>query len=57
MEFHTLQEFYTFTKGNVYLIMGGVLIAATLFWQFLMGGKDDSPSEYDEAHDHHQADA
>jgi len=43
MEFYTLQDFYTFTKGTVYLIMGGILVAATLYWQFLLGGnkKDD----------------
>ncbi|MDD3313110.1 sulfate respiration complex protein HmcD [Pseudodesulfovibrio sp.] len=43
MEFFTLQDYYTHTKGIVYLIMGGILVAATLYWQFLMGGnrKDD----------------
>ncbi|AMK10750.1 MAG: sulfate respiration complex protein HmcD [Pseudodesulfovibrio sp.] len=43
MEFYTVQDYYTFTKGCVYLIMGGILVAATLYWQFLMGGnkKDD----------------
>lgn len=52
MEFHTLQEFYTHTKGVVYLIMGGILVAATLYWSFVMGGKDDTPSRYDEDHGH-----
>ena len=43
MEFYNLQSYYTFTKGTVYLIMGGILVAVTLYWQFLMGGnrKDD----------------
>ncbi|WP_027178262.1 sulfate respiration complex protein HmcD [Maridesulfovibrio bastinii] len=43
MEIHTLQEYYTFTKGIMYLLMGGALVGVTLFWQFLMGGnkKDD----------------
>lgn len=43
MEFYNLQDYYTFTKGVVYLIMGGILVGATLYWQFLLGGnkKDD----------------
>ncbi|WP_419785266.1 sulfate respiration complex protein HmcD [Pseudodesulfovibrio sp.] len=43
MEFFTLQDYYTHTKSIVYLIMGGILVAATLYWRFLMGGnhKDD----------------
>jgi len=41
MEFYTLQEFFTHSKGVVYLIMGGILVAVTLWWQFLFGGKDD----------------
>ncbi len=43
MEFFNLQTYFTFTKGVVYLIMGGILVAVTLYWQFLMGGnnKDD----------------
>ena len=43
MEFFNLQEYYTFTKGTVYLIMGAILVGVTLYWQFLMGGnhKDD----------------
>ncbi|QJT08328.1 sulfate respiration complex protein HmcD [Oceanidesulfovibrio marinus] len=48
MEFHTLQDFLTYTKGNVYLIMGGILIAAALFWQFLMGGKDNTEDEFEQ---------
>ena len=52
MEFHTLQEYYTFSKGVVYLLMGGILVAVTLYWQFLMGGKDDSK----DAHDGHNPD-
>ena len=51
MEFHMLQEYYTHTKGVVYLIMGGVLVAVTLYWQFIMGGKDESSQPGDE-HDH-----
>jgi hypothetical protein len=43
MEFFNLQDYYTFTKGVVYLLMGGILVGATLYWQFLLGGnkKDD----------------
>ncbi len=55
MEFHTLQEYYTFSKGVVYLLMGGILVAVTLYWQFLMGGKDDSKDAHEE-HDGHNPD-
>lgn len=48
MEFYSLQEFFTHTKGIVYLLMGGILVSVLLWWQFLMGGKEDSPAE-----DHH----
>ncbi len=41
MEYHTLQEFLTHSKGIIYLIMGAVLVAATLWWHFIMGGKQD----------------
>lgn len=41
MEIHNLQEYYTFTKGIVYLIMGGALVGVTLFWQYLMGGNNN----------------
>ncbi|TVM18306.1 DNA-binding protein [Oceanidesulfovibrio indonesiensis] len=46
MEFYTLQDFMTYTKGNIYLIMGGILIAAVLFISFLVGGKDESGDEF-----------
>ncbi len=55
MEFHTLQEYYTFSKGVVYLLMGGILVAVTLYWQFLMGGKDDEKGSHEE-HDGHNPD-
>ncbi len=52
MEFHTLQEYYTFSKGVVYLIMGGILIAATLYWSFLMDDKDEKAKEFEPPHGH-----
>ncbi len=54
MEFHTLQEYYTFSKGVVYLIMGGILVAVTMYWSFLMGGKEaeqDKAPKFDDHHD------
>ena len=35
--FYTLQDYMVFTKGIVYLIMGGILIVMPLFWLFLTG--------------------
>lgn len=52
MEFHTLQEYYTFSKGVVYLIMGGILIAVTLYWSFLMEDKDKKAKEFEPPHGH-----
>ncbi len=52
MEFHTLQEYYTFSKGVVYLIMGGILIAVTMYWAFLMGDKDEKANEFEPPHGH-----
>ncbi len=50
MEIFTLQDFYTYTKGIVYLLMGGALVGVTLYWQFLMGGKEEKS---DDSHHHH----
>lgn len=41
MEFNMLQEYYTYTKGVVYVLMGAILVAFVLYWPFLMGGKDE----------------
>ena len=40
MEFHTLQEFLTHTKGVTYLLILLTLIAMAGFWRFLNGGDD-----------------
>ncbi|WP_320176101.1 sulfate respiration complex protein HmcD [Maridesulfovibrio sp.] len=53
MEAHNLQEYYTFTKGIMYLFMGGALVGVTMFWQFLMGGKayrDENKKNYGDHH-------
>lgn len=41
MELHTLQEFFTHTKGIIYLIMAATLIGMTAFWGFLTAKEDD----------------
>jgi hypothetical protein len=38
--FHTLQEFMTYTKGVVYIIMVLALLAFVGFWRFLAGNDD-----------------
>ena len=38
--FHTLQEFMTYTKGVVYIIMVLALLAVVGFWRFLAGNDD-----------------
>jgi hypothetical protein len=38
--FYTYQDFYTHTKGVLYLLMFVALFGITLFWRFL-SGKDD----------------
>ncbi len=52
MEFYLLQDYYTYTKGVVYLIMGGILVAATLYLRFVMGGKEDSADPHGDEHKH-----
>jgi len=41
LDIFTLQEFYTFTKGNTYLIMGAILVFMPLYWRFLTDRDDD----------------
>jgi hypothetical protein len=41
LDIFTLQDFYTFTKGNTYLIMGAILIFMPLYWHFLTDREDD----------------
>jgi hypothetical protein len=48
MEFNSLHEFYLYTKGNIYLIMGGILVAVVLYWSFIMGGEDHEKDPYTE---------
>jgi hypothetical protein len=41
MEFHTLQEYFTFTKGVIYIVIVATLVGMTAFWNFLTGRDDD----------------
>ena len=54
MEFYSLHEYFTHTKTLTYLLMGGILVGAVLWWQFLMGEKKliDNPHRSGEGHDH-----
>ncbi len=38
--FYTYQDYLTYTKGVLYLLMIAALIGIALFWRFL-SGKDD----------------
>ena len=38
--FYTYQDFYTHTKGVLYVLLFVALIGIALFWRFL-SGKDD----------------
>ncbi len=40
--FHTLQQFLTYTKGGVYLLMGAALIVYLLYWLFLTGRDEEN---------------
>ena len=40
-DFYTLQDFYTYTKGVTYLLMGLILVVVTGFWLFLTDRDDD----------------
>jgi hypothetical protein len=39
--FYTLQEFYTHTKGILYIVIIVSLIGITCFWNFLAGKDKD----------------
>ena len=41
MEFYTLQEFMTHTKGITYLLMVAILVGMAGFWLFLSERDDD----------------
>ncbi len=34
--FYTLQDFFTFSKGTTYVLMGGVLVAMVAMWNFIV---------------------
>lgn len=36
MEYHTLQDFYTFTKGSCYVVMLIILVCFIPFWLYLV---------------------
>lgn len=36
-EFHTLHDFMVYAKGNVYLLMGAILVAFLGFFAFITG--------------------
>lgn len=42
--FYTLQDFMTYTKGVVYIIMGIILVLMPLFWRFLTDKDDQKPT-------------
>lgn len=43
--FYTLQDFYTYTKGNTYILMGLVLIGMVGFWRFVIA-RDKRPRRF-----------
>ena len=43
--FYTYQDFYTHTKGIIYILMVVALIGIALFWRFLSGNDDEKRME------------
>jgi hypothetical protein len=41
MEIHTLHDFFSHTKGIIYILIIAILIGMTAFWKFLTGGDED----------------
>jgi len=41
MEFFTLHNFMTYSKGVTYLVMGGILVFMPLYWLYLTDRDDD----------------
>ena len=39
--FYTLQDFFSFTKGVIYILIVAILFAMLGFWRFLTGGDED----------------
>ena len=52
MDFFTLQDFMTFTKGTAYLLIIGALLAFPAFWRFLTERETPTVRD-DEPHHHH----
>ncbi len=50
MDFYTLHDFYFFTKGVTYLIMGGALVVMIGVWHFLTERDEDPYAETNEPH-------
>ena len=44
-DIHTLQEFYTHTKANLYIIIIISLICMVGFWNFLAGKDEAGPED------------
>ncbi|MFZ2632474.1 MAG: hypothetical protein WA081_23260 [Desulfosalsimonadaceae bacterium] len=42
--FYTYQNYYTYTKGVLYVLMFVALIGIALFWKFLSGKDDEKNS-------------
>ena len=42
--FYTYQDFYTYTKGILYVLMFVALIGIAFFWKFLSGKDDEKNS-------------
>ena len=41
MEFFTLHDFMTYSKGITYLVMAGILVFMPLFWLYLTDRDDE----------------
>lgn len=41
MEIHTLHDFFSHTKGIIYILIVAILIGMTAFWKFLTGKDED----------------
>lgn len=41
MEIHTLHDFFSHTKGIIYILIIAILVGMTAFWKFLTGGDED----------------
>ena len=39
--FHTLQDFFSFTEGVIYILIVAILLAMLGFWRFLTGRDEE----------------